>query len=175
MKRAESILLNVLSSLTLSWRRPVSYRNQSIDLQSKSMDWFLYDNGFCHERVRILSLNSSFSKRGTKKQSRNILQQHLSLYSNKLLVNFKNLFLKHSHCYCYLDPHRYISVLIIYIKSSSDIASNACSYLTRKWKYSLKGIPWRKFPMNYFLIFNWSNLFHNKYNCFGRLEKLIYN
>ena len=36
-------------TLTLSWRRPLSYRNQSrkqsIDLQSKSMDWFLYDNG----------------------------------------------------------------------------------------------------------------------------------
>ena len=31
------------NELTLSWRRPLSYRNQSIDLQSKSMDWFLYD------------------------------------------------------------------------------------------------------------------------------------
>ena len=37
--------------LTLSWRRPLSYRNQSIDLQSKSMGWFLYDNGLRHERV----------------------------------------------------------------------------------------------------------------------------
>ena len=32
--------------LTLSWRGPLSYRNQSIDLQSKSMDWFLYVNGY---------------------------------------------------------------------------------------------------------------------------------
>ena len=38
--------------LTLSWRRPLSYRNQSIDLRSKSMDWFLYDNGLLHERVK---------------------------------------------------------------------------------------------------------------------------
>ena len=38
--------------LTLSWRRPLSYRNQSIDLQSKSMDWFLYDNDLRHERVK---------------------------------------------------------------------------------------------------------------------------
>ena len=38
--------------LTLSWRRPLSYRNQSIDLRYKSMDWFLYDNGFRHERVK---------------------------------------------------------------------------------------------------------------------------
>ena len=40
------------SSLTLSWRRPLSYRNQSIDLLHKSMDWFLYDNGLRHERVK---------------------------------------------------------------------------------------------------------------------------
>ena len=43
--------------LTLSWRGPLSYRNQSIDLQSidllcKSMDWFLYDNSPRHERVK---------------------------------------------------------------------------------------------------------------------------
>ena len=30
--------------LTLSWRRPLSYRNQS-------MDWFLYHNGLRHEKV----------------------------------------------------------------------------------------------------------------------------
>ena len=27
-----------------------SYRNQSIDLIGKSMDWFIYDNGLRHER-----------------------------------------------------------------------------------------------------------------------------
>ena len=37
--------------LTLSWRRPLSYRKQTIDLLHKSMDWFLYDNGLRHERV----------------------------------------------------------------------------------------------------------------------------
>ena len=41
--------------LTLSWRRPLSYRNQSIDLRSKSMDWFLYHNGLRHERVKSQS------------------------------------------------------------------------------------------------------------------------
>ena len=39
--------------LTVSCRRPLSYRNQSIDLQSKSMDWFLYDRGIRHERVNL--------------------------------------------------------------------------------------------------------------------------
>ena len=38
--------------LTLSWRRPLSYRNQSIDLLRKSVDWFLYDNGLRHVRVK---------------------------------------------------------------------------------------------------------------------------
>ena len=38
------------SDLTLSWQRPLSYRNQSIDY------WFLYDNGLRHERVKNLIL-----------------------------------------------------------------------------------------------------------------------
>ena len=38
--------------LTLSWWRPLLYRNQSIDLLYKSMDWFLYNNGLRHERVK---------------------------------------------------------------------------------------------------------------------------
>ena len=37
---------------TLSWQRPLSYRNQSLDLPCKSMDWFLYDNGLRNERVK---------------------------------------------------------------------------------------------------------------------------
>ena len=41
------------ANLTLSWRRPMSYRNQSIDLLGKSMDWFLDDNSLRHERVKL--------------------------------------------------------------------------------------------------------------------------
>ena len=33
----------LLQLLTHSWRRSLAYRNQPIDLQSKPMDWFLYD------------------------------------------------------------------------------------------------------------------------------------
>ena len=43
-------------TLTFSWRRPLSYRNQPINLQSKSMDWFLYDNGLRHERVKLYTV-----------------------------------------------------------------------------------------------------------------------
>ena len=54
---------------TLSWRRSLSYRNQSIDLRGrvsflinfikkealarKSMDWFLCDRDLRHERVKL--------------------------------------------------------------------------------------------------------------------------
>ena len=37
--------------LTLSWRRSLSYRNKSIDLLCKPMDWFLYDLDLHNERV----------------------------------------------------------------------------------------------------------------------------
>ena len=40
--------------LTLSWRRSLSYRNQSIDLLCKLMNWFLYDKDIHHERVKML-------------------------------------------------------------------------------------------------------------------------
>ena len=39
-------------ALNLSWWTSLSYRNQSFDLQSKSMDWFLYDRDLHHERVK---------------------------------------------------------------------------------------------------------------------------
>ena len=46
--------------LTLSWRRCPSYRNQSIDLHFKSMDWFLSDRHLRYERVkRIEVINES--------------------------------------------------------------------------------------------------------------------
>ena len=38
--------------LTLSCRRPISYRNQYIDFLCKSMDWFLCNIGLRHERVK---------------------------------------------------------------------------------------------------------------------------
>ena len=51
-------ILDFLMTLTLSWRGLLSYRNQSIDLQIRSMDWFLYDNGLRHERVKSYDFNA---------------------------------------------------------------------------------------------------------------------
>ena len=49
--------------MILPWWRFLSYRNQSIDLQSKSMDWFLYDGALRHERVQdIFKITSAFEK-----------------------------------------------------------------------------------------------------------------
>ena len=41
---------SVYFPLTPSWQRSLPYRNQSIDLVSKSMDRFLYDTHLCHDR-----------------------------------------------------------------------------------------------------------------------------
>ena len=45
------VLVSLMSNLTLSWLKSLRYGNQSIDLQSKSMDWFLYNRGIHHKRV----------------------------------------------------------------------------------------------------------------------------
>ena len=60
----------LVSDLTLSWQGPLSCRNQSIDLQSTSMDWFLYDNGHRHERVkRALKSFKSYILKGFNDKS----------------------------------------------------------------------------------------------------------
>ena len=58
ISETNDFLKNLNKVLTLSWWRPLSYRNHSIDLRSKSMDWFLYDNGLHHERVNSSMLKS---------------------------------------------------------------------------------------------------------------------
>lgn len=46
------IQTNHSGSLTFSWRRSLSSRNQSNDLHSKSGGWFLYNRSLSHERVK---------------------------------------------------------------------------------------------------------------------------
>ena len=48
--------------LTLSWWRPLSYRNQSIDFGSKPMNWLLYDNGLRLERVNNSNVIKPYHK-----------------------------------------------------------------------------------------------------------------
>ena len=49
--------------LNLSWRWPISYRNQFIDLLRKSMNWFLYDIGLRHERVNLPNMERHFGQK----------------------------------------------------------------------------------------------------------------
>ena len=65
---------NCAFPLTLSWRRFVSYRNQSFDLQKKSVDWFLYDRDsvmreliFKNSRLKLYWINKIFNLFVTKR------------------------------------------------------------------------------------------------------------
>ena len=42
-RETEGVMFLMHSKLPLTHDKSLSYRNQPIDLQSKSMDWFLYD------------------------------------------------------------------------------------------------------------------------------------
>ena len=57
------LLVSQIFSQILSWRRSLSYRNQSIDLLCKSMDWFLYDNGLRHDRVKFFLFSQTKGSR----------------------------------------------------------------------------------------------------------------
>ena len=88
--------------LTLSWRGPLLYRNQSIDLQSKSMDWFLCDNGLHHERVKI---KIALMMVHTNKVLLHILISFLILFTDVVLVFLLtlNIFLTFFYYfYCWL-------------------------------------------------------------------------
>ena len=67
----------VLFHLILSWRRSLSYRNQFIGLQSKSVEWFQYDRGFRHERVKPIHFH---------------WQYHYNLMSKKCHEDHHNIF-----------------------------------------------------------------------------------
>ena len=53
-----ALYFDTLQYLTLSRRWSLSYRNQSIDLFYKSVDWFLYDKDLRHERVKQYQLQN---------------------------------------------------------------------------------------------------------------------
>ena len=53
---------NLVAHLTFSWRRSLLCENQSIDLQSKTIDWLLYDRDLRHERVNTDAV--SYSEHG---------------------------------------------------------------------------------------------------------------
>ena len=82
--------INWFIFLALSWQRSLSYRNQSIDLQSQSVDWFLYDRDLRHERVIPKTTKSSHDFVVTKKNT-HIWRRwgHLRVSFWHLLMNFE--------------------------------------------------------------------------------------
>ena len=62
------------NTLTLSRRRPLSYRNHSIDLLPKSMDWFLYDNRLRLERVNEIYFPAETSNINTRSSFQRLKQ-----------------------------------------------------------------------------------------------------
>ena len=71
--------------LTLSWRVPLSYRNKSIDLLCKSMDWFLYDNSPRHERVNW------YPRVKPQVVKSNQIKNHFNKIGNALFVAYHRL------------------------------------------------------------------------------------
>ena len=50
-------MCSIWDTLTLSCRRFVSYRNQFVGLQSKLMNWLLYDSDLRHKRIKYTEQN----------------------------------------------------------------------------------------------------------------------
>ena len=69
----------------------LSYRNQSIDLRTKSLDWFLYDNGLRHERVHTIFWNARSGEKMVKLELvkfRSTFSSHLFKISLQELPKF---------------------------------------------------------------------------------------
>ena len=77
--RTDSRCMRMKSVLYLSWQRSLLYRNQSIDLQNKSVGWLLYGKNLRHERVNTLLLACIHDK---------IIEIYASKYQRRMpLVN----------------------------------------------------------------------------------------
>ena len=87
------------------WRRPLSYRNQSIDLERKAIDWFVYDNDLRHERIKtIFQIPSKISYRLLDFCTASPASLMLSPFILFILFIFFNCFrLIYSTCFCVLQ------------------------------------------------------------------------
>ena len=58
-------------------KKVLSYKNQSIDLQSKLKDWFLYDRNFGHERVKGMNYPTKITWTSYMQTNYNLLNSKL--------------------------------------------------------------------------------------------------
>ena len=94
-----------ITPLTLSWRKPISYRNQSIYLLYKPMDWFLYDIGLRRERIKFISKSNictwNFHIQYSPELT-NFLQKQYCLF-HLLLIYFRAVL---QSCYCFITKYK---------------------------------------------------------------------
>ena len=67
--------------LPLSWWRSLSYKNQSIDLQSKKADCFLYHKDLCHERVNFPE--STYYYALTDRKTQRLISNYKRIWNKK--------------------------------------------------------------------------------------------
>ena len=72
--------------LTHTWQRPLSYRNQSINLLCISVDWFLYDRDLRHERIKSL-------RKFTTIRSKTLFQGNYFSWKGSLKMTLCEIFL----------------------------------------------------------------------------------
>ena len=133
--------------LTLSWRRPIRYRNQSIDLLCKSMDWCLYDDGLRHERVKTAREKTQYSSKSFFRLTH--FQKHsLEVFYKKIVLkNFAKVYKIHR-------KHLYRSLFLINLPAymSRGFSNLLKKRLRQKW--ILLNFSWPLFhkatPVDYF-------------------------
>ena len=157
----------IYESLTLSWRRPLSYRNQSIDLLGESIVWFLYSNGLRHQGVKWIYF-SSFKKKKTfdirRKKLKNLLALLISTFflppPPPLPRKIKNLLAEANMRWFCLNKNlwtkifqMYVSFLITYLPikelqkhpfvgAFQNSCSNACGRLLLKFMHYIVNRIW---------------------------------
>ena len=101
------------SFVTRSWWKFILYRNQSIDFQSKSIDWFLFNRNHRHERVnRPKSVRKAecflmFSRGSKGKMGRKGLRRIFNLKYVHRLIFFSTIPFSIFHGVLHIIPEIY--------------------------------------------------------------------
>ena len=83
------LFAKIVNDLTLSWRRQLSYRNQSIDLLCKSVDWFLYMTASVMKDLKSIDLTQVLMSFGAEDIFKNVFS--LIYYNSSLRHRFGSL------------------------------------------------------------------------------------
>ena len=102
-----------LGSLTVSWRRSISYRHQSIYFQCKSMNWFIHGRDLRHDRVKSFHIIKAFELQTRCLPENFVLHKGLSSYCQE-----KKKALKYQLCKVQKDAiFHLVNVLMFFVKN----------------------------------------------------------